>query len=327
MPPELLKKIQPMLSNALAQFRGTVISGGTKSGIPGCLGGIAAQLGSQKKFQLVGYIPSRLAADAPRDERYDKIVVDTEDNFSPSQILKMWEELLEQGVSPKQVTVLGFGGGPITAVEYRIAFAFGATVAAVSETGGASDEILADPIWAKSPGIIALPFDTASIQALATHPTLLPPADVLEKMAQEFHRRYLAGQIKSLPEKLRPWAKLPDTYQTANLEQAKYAVGILRAAGFEVRPITGGADAIKDFSNPKFEADVRRMAELEHGRWNVERLRDGWRPGQKRDDNEKVHNSLVSWNVLPQEIRKFDYESVYAFPAILELAGLEIVKY
>ena len=326
MPPELLGKIRPMLTNALAQFQGKVISGGTKSGIPGCLGDIAAQLQQRKQFQLIGYIPSRLAADAPRDERYDKIIVDAEDNFSPSQILKMWEDLLGQGVSPKQVTVLGFGGGPITAVEYRIAFAFGATVAAVSETGGVSDEILADPIWAKSPGIIALPFDAASIQALATYPTLLPSAGALEKMAQGFHRKYLAGQIKSLPEKLRPWENLPITYQTANLEQAKYAVEILRVAGFDVRPVTGGADAIKDFSDPKFAAEVERMAELEHGRWNVERLRDGWRPGSKRDDKEKVHNCLVTWENLPREIRKYDCDAVGAFPQILTMAGLEIFK-
>jgi len=36
------------------------------------------------------------------------------------------------------------------------------------------------------------------------------------------------------------------------------------------------------------------MAELEHGRWNIERLRDGWRPGPRADEK-KIHDCLVAW--------------------------------
>jgi hypothetical protein len=68
------------------------------------------------------------------------------------------------------------------------------------------------------------------------------------------------------------------------------------------------------------------MAELEHGRWNVERLRDGWRFGKPRDDSRKLHDCLVPWNELPEEIKRYDRDAVRAFPEILAQAGLEIYR-
>jgi hypothetical protein len=322
---DLLDKIRPMLTKTLRNFGGKVISGGTKSGIPGCVGEIAATLKSEarKHFELVGYIPKHLPADAPKDDRYDRIVqVDDDDRFLPGQILRMWEDFVREGVSPGQVMLIGFGGGPMTAVDYRVAFALGATVAVVANTGGASDEILADEIWTSPSSIMALPFDEASIEAL----TVLPKhvLDKVDEVAQAFHENYLKGKVKSMPENLRPWTYLPDTYKDASRAQAGYAVEILRAAGFEVRPLNSGPNAIISFADKKFDDDVKRMAELEHGRWNVERLHEGWRPGKTRDDDKKIHDCILAWEVLPDEIRKYDYDAVRAFPDILKKAGLEI---
>jgi hypothetical protein len=70
--------------------------------------------------------------------------------------------------------------------------------------------------------------------------------------------------------------------------------------------------------------EVERMAELEHGRWNVERLRDGWRYGKQRDDAGKIHDCLVSWQELPDDIKRYDRDAVRAFPEILAKAGLEL---
>jgi len=72
------------------------------------------------------------------------------------------------------------------------------------------------------------------------------------------------------------------------------------------------------------DLEVERMAELEHGRWNVERLRDGWRYGKTRDDSRKIHDCLVPWTALPDEIKKYDRNAVRAFPEILAKAKLEV---
>ena len=119
---------------------------------------------------------------------------------------------------------------------------------------------------------------------------------------------------------MRPWDKLEDTFKTANLEQAHYSVEILKAAGFEVREVDGTPAILSDFT----DAEVERMAELEHGRWNIERLRDGWRYAKTRDDSRKLHDCLVRWEELPDDIKRYDRDAVRAFPVILAKAGLEV---
>jgi hypothetical protein len=62
------------------------------------------------------------------------------DGFCDGQILQSWADLLAAGIKPTEVLLLGFGGGPLTALEYRIALALGATVGVVMASGGAADE-------------------------------------------------------------------------------------------------------------------------------------------------------------------------------------------
>ena len=67
------------------------------------------------------------------------------------------------------------------------------------------------------------------------------------------------------------------------------------------------------------------MAELEHGRWNVERLRNGWRPGKTRDDARKIHDCLLPWSAPGLDnVRHYDRNAVRQFPEILAAAGLEV---
>lgn len=210
----MLKRIKPALGQALATVRGEVISGGTMCGIPGCVGEIADELKRShgKNFELIGYRPEQLPDDAPPDKRYDRhVILSGDKGFSPEQVLRMWEDLRKARVSPKQVMLLGFGGGPVAALEYRVAFALGATVAIVQDSGGSADAILKDPIWTSESSLIALPFDEASIQAFTTQPTQAFPPETLEQMAQEFHVRYVESRAGSLPENVRPWPELPPT--------------------------------------------------------------------------------------------------------------------
>jgi ppGpp synthetase/RelA/SpoT-type nucleotidyltranferase len=324
-----LKKIRPCLAKALENFCGTVICGGTTVGIPGCVGELAAELkhAGRKQFELVGYIPKQLPQDAPKDSRYDRFVVVSEDSFfSPGQILRTWEDLQQAGVTPEQVLVLGFGGGMVAATEFHVALALGASVGVVAGSGGGADVIVADPVWNGVPALLALPLDEASVQAFVTSPALAHAQDKLLEMAKSFHAHYVRDNPGNLPENMRPWEKLAETYKMANLEQARSAVGILQAAGFDVRSATGKPDAIKSFAGDTFKTDVDRMAELEHGRWNIERLRAGWRFGTTRDNAKKLHNCLVAWKNLPDNIRDYDRAAVRAFPEILSKAGLEVFR-
>ena len=71
-------------------------------------------------------------------------------------------------------------------------------------------------------------------------------------------------------------------------------------------------------------AEVERMAVSERGRWDFGCLRDGWRYGKTRDNEQKLHDCTVPWKDLPDEIQKYDRDAVRAFPEILAKAGLEV---
>jgi RyR domain len=119
---------------------------------------------------------------------------------------------------------------------------------------------------------------------------------------------------------MRPWDKLDDTFRKANLEQAHYSVEILEAAGFGAKKVDGAPVLFKGFT----DSEVKQMAELEHGCWNIERLRDGWRYGKQRDESRKIHDCMVSWSDLPENVTPYDRTTVRAFPEILAKAGLEV---
>jgi hypothetical protein len=147
----------------------------------------------------------------------------------------------------------------------------------------------------------------------------------LVEMVKEFHVRYLAENTRKIkPDNLKPWDDLPDTYKKANLEEAAYAIRILEAAGFGVRKAKGRPPIFNEFT----DADVELMAELEHGRWNIECLCDGWRPGPRNDDK-RFHDCIAPWDKLSDGsdgVKRCDRGAVRAFPKILAKVGFEVYR-
>ena len=281
------------------------------------MGDAAAQT-RDRQFRLIGYRPAQLP-DGLAHEAYDE-QRSADGDFSPDQILAYWRDLFAAGVKPDDVLVLGIGGGELSALEYRIALSFGASVGVVAGSGGSAAKLMQDPLWAGTPHLYELPFDPATVRAFVMRADHDLDAAAQEEMAKTFHAKYVAGSAKRLPANMQAWERLHKTFRRANLEQAHYSVQILEAAGFEVRKAEAPA-ILADFDKD----EVERMAELEHGRWNVERLRDGWRHGT-RGRRRKMHDCLVSWQELPDGIRKYDREAVRAIPEILAKAGLEVVR-
>jgi hypothetical protein len=95
----------------------------------------------------------------------------------------------------------------------------------------------------------------------------------------------------------------------------------LRAMGYKALRIKCKV-RVKKFT----ENEIEMMAEMEHGRWNVERLMDGWRWGEKKDVDKKINPSLIGWKYLPDDIRQYDRDMVKMIPEILASLGYEIRK-
>lgn len=313
-----------LLEGVFSCYSGLVISGGTRSGIPGAAGDAAQKLSAsgQREFKLISYIPDHLPVHAPRHSAYDEHIV-CGSRFSPTQVLQYWNDLLQQGLRPHEVYCLGFGGGAIARFEYQLCLALGASVFITQTSEGSADEMLADSLWNRLPNLYPIPADPASFRMLVTAPEYRIDDESLEEMAQEFHTRYIEQHGDGFAAPFKPWAKLENTYKNANITQARYAIEILKENGFGVRPST---DDPTLFSFDEFEQQVEAMAEMEHGRWNIDRLKAGWRPGKKRDDETQINTCIIPWKQLSEELKSFDRNAVLAFPRILKKAGLEVFR-
>ena len=313
-----LAAAKPLVEGAIEDLFGTVIAGGTNQGIPGCVGDVAAAFREQGKMRsrLLGYRPENLPDDATYHPAYDE-TVRLGANFSALQLLQTWKDIIANGIRPQDVMVLGLGGGRLSALDYRFALALGARVGVVAGTGGQADEILANRHWMALANLLPLPSDPTTMRAFVMRPA--SGLGDVEEMAMEIHRRYVQENPGRLPANMQPWKKLDETYRVSNRQQALYAVKILEAEGFEIRTAKGEATILRDLQPD----EVERMAKMEHGRWNVERLLDGWRLGP-RDDENRRHPRLVSWLELPESIRDFDRKAVRAFPEVLAVQGLEV---
>ncbi|MBN2452393.1 MAG: hypothetical protein JXR77_18550, partial [Lentisphaeria bacterium] len=256
-----------------------------------------------------------------------------EEYFTAEQVLAGWRDLLDDKVLPEEVLCLGFGGGAVSALEYRVALALGATVAVAparsAREGDAAAVLAADPLWAGTPTLFPIPLDPPTVRALVVVPSPEYPPDTLETMARSFHEEFVRNSTNRLPDNMKPWPKLPPTFKIANLEQAKYAVQVLESCGFSVRPAADRDHPVVFPAGDFTTEEVEFMAQMEHGRWNVERLRNGWRYAPVRDNVKQLHNCLVPWDQLsdgPDGVKKYDREAVRKYPEILALAGLEVTR-
>jgi hypothetical protein len=146
-----------VLIDAFEAAQRIAVSGGTVQGVSRVIGDVRERVGT--RMRSIGYVPRRMPADVTVDrnpDRYDEIRETDGEGFSVVEHLQMWADVLSSGCSIADTTVLGFGGGTVTADELRIALAFGARVGVIAGGGGAGDGLLADGEWAGAPNLVIL---------------------------------------------------------------------------------------------------------------------------------------------------------------------------
>jgi len=87
-----------------------------------------------------------------------------------------------------------------------------------------------------------------------------------------------------------------------------------------VHKVTNRDISLMTFTEDEFEI----MTEMEHARWNVERLLDGWKWGEKKDVMKKISPYLVPWSELPDEVKEWDKQTVRNIPELLARVRMEI---
>ena len=109
----------------------------------------------------------------------------------------------------------------------------------------------------------------------------------LARRAQRAHEEYVKSAIPREPSLL-PWKDLAEALKVSNYHQIAYAENILKTVGLGVRrsrdPNKPPLPHRRHFGCRRHE----RLAEMEHGRWNVERLLLGWRWAETKDVAKKL---------------------------------------
>ena len=311
-----------LLGEAFSSFRGSVISGGTTSGIPGLVG----ELGEKypDTIRTIGYLPKgHLPQNAQPDKRYTEIRCIAAKGFSPLEPLQNWIDIVAAGIDPGNVKILGINGGEIAAAEYRIALALGARVGIITGSGREAAKLLPDNEWGAAGNLLRLPSEAMTVKAFigSGQPKLAPK--MRETFAVAIHEQYRKNQAKALntsQPSMAEWPDLPELLKESNRQQADDIFEKLRSIRCQVNQVTDRKIAVMSFT----KSEIEIMAEIEHARWNIERLQDGWQIGTPKDVKKKISPYLVSWQELPEDVKEWDRQAVRAIPKLLADAGLEI---
>jgi hypothetical protein len=149
----------------------------------------------------------------------------------------------------------------------------------------------------------------------------------IELLARAIHADYVrlhvaAGRTVDDNPSLRDWTDLPEATRDANRAQAADVGAKLAAVGCRIQRWTDWTGDVLVFD----DAEIERMAELEHERWCRERMAAGWAFGPERDDDRKLTPHLVAWDHLAEGVKDYDRNAVRALPELLTYAGYEIVR-
>jgi hypothetical protein len=150
--------------------------------------------------------------------------------------------------------------------------------------------------------------------------------DLDDARAKRVHAAYHAEQLTSsqrtgnaLKPAAQPWELLEETYRNANRATADHFAVKLRAVGRTLVKQGTAPDS------PLSADEIELLARMEHQRWWADRSLDGWKLG-KRNDDKKVHDNLIAYDELSEEIRNYDRQAVSSMVRIVEDEGWQLAS-
>ena len=329
----LMESFRTPLLRACEKMTFTLISGGTRSGISGLAGDLAER--SSGRVQAYGYLPQSLPRGVSEDlDRFTASFSSQGTDFTPLESLQAWTDLLAAGVSPADIKVLCYAPGDIARAECAIALALGARVGLVVDPVVARDRLFDAAAWDGCRALLLIPKDAMSLRAfLQIEAKPMTDADKarLELSARMAHEDYSRSATPADPS-LAPWDHLDPSLRESNYHQVLYWERTLREYGLGVRASTEEdhrqppLDLIQALPKTGERDPILELAELEHGRWIIERLSHGWRQASEKDVNKKLSPWIIPWDAVPSDVRQFDIDAIKALPRKLREAGLEIYR-
>jgi ppGpp synthetase/RelA/SpoT-type nucleotidyltranferase len=332
--PEVEPFMPPFKSALLKGVQGqsfTLITGGTQKGIGGVADAVAGE--SNGRIRAVGYLPGpifRALSEARQPGNFGPLFPSAGTDFSPLDPLQGWTDLIASGVDPARVRLLSYAGGSIAKAECALALALGARVGVVINADLPKERQFVDPGWASHKNVLPLPLDAMTLHAFVRIETVaLSDGEKkrLEPAARQAHEDYAKAAAPKEPSLL-PWDKLDDALKLSNYHQVAYWENVLNEFGLGVRTLADGDTPHEPLNMSEVIGwdKVRKLAEMEHGRWTVERLSRGWRYARDKDIPRRLSPYLIPWQQVPPTIQQYDIDVITGLPKKLREAGLELVR-
>ena len=119
------------------------------------------------------------------------------------------------------------------------------------------------------------------------------------------------------------YQSLPDEYKEDNLNAAMRIPQVLGMVGLYIVP----DDYSKSEENIDqiIEDNIELLAEAEHNGWMHHKLKNGWRLGKIRDDDNLIHPCLLPYDQLSEQDKDKDRNAVRKYPDIIAKAKFQIV--
>lgn len=138
-----------------------------------------------------------------------------------------------------------------------------------------------------------------------------------ENFAVEFNKRFSPPEVGA-----KSFDELPSDVIVQSIKEARSVSRRLNLIGCELADAADPREAIGKFS----DEDLLDMAILEHEIWCEDKIAQGWKYGETKDNAKKITPFLVPWEKLSHENQKYNLEAVGNIPHLVESFGLKIVR-
>lgn len=159
---------------------------------------------------------------------------------------------------------------------------------------------------------------------------------IVERLAREIHQQHIDNflrgyegekTISKIDEKtienhdLKSFDGLPSHVKMDYVQKARSISRKLNILGYEIANSYDERRPIVEF----LEEDILDLAIFEHKEWCEEKLSQGWSYGYNRDDSKLIHNYLVPWHDLTDEVHQQYLDSIRNIPKIVNSIDLKVV--
>lgn len=118
------------------------------------------------------------------------------------------------------------------------------------------------------------------------------------------------------------WEELSKEDKDANRKQAGRIHHLLKTFGYHISPL-------QDWNAREYvfpTENLEKMAQMEHELWCQWKQENGWKFGDQRDNDQKIHPDLIPWNMLPDTEKQKNFQFIKNIPEMLADLGFQIDK-